>query len=99
MKDVKRSNGYPSFWGWGGEDDALRNRLKKKGIEIWQPDLDSGFKILEHVDTRKIPGAKNMTKWEDVAGDTGQHGFNDIKWNLLSQEKDQNIFLYKVEIK
>jgi hypothetical protein len=100
MKDVKKSNGYPNmFWGWGGEDDALRNRLKKKGMEILQPDISSGFKILEHTDTRKIPGAKNMTKWEDVAGDTGQHGFRDVKWKLLSQEKDQNIFLYKVEIK
>jgi hypothetical protein len=100
IKDIKKSNGYPNmFWGWGGEDDALRNRLKKRGMEIWQPDLSSGFKILEHVDTRKIPGAKNMTKWEDVQGDTGQHGFNDIKWKLLSEHKDQNIFLYKVEIK
>ena len=99
MKDVKRSNGYPSFWGWGGEDDALRNRLKKKGIQIWQPDISSGFKILEHLDTRKIPGAKNMTKWEDVAGDTGREGFSDVKWKLLSEQKDQNIFYFKVLLK
>lgn len=100
MKDVKKSNGYPNmFWGWGGEDDALRNRLKKKGMQIWQPDISSGFKVLEHLDTRKIPGAKNMTKWEDVAGDTGQHGFGDVKWKLLSEHKDQNIFLFKVQLK
>jgi hypothetical protein len=99
LKDVKKTNGYPSFWGWGGEDDALRNRLKKKGIQILQPDLSTGFKVLEHLDTRKIPGAKNMTKWEDVKGDTGRDGFSNIKWNLIEEQKDKNIFLYKVEIK
>jgi len=99
LKDVKRSNGYPSFWGWGGEDDALRNRLKKKGMQIWQPDLSTGFKVLEHPDTRKIPGAKNMTKWEDVKGDTGSDGYSNVKWNLIEEQKDKNIFLYKVEIK
>jgi hypothetical protein len=99
MKDVKTSNGYPNmFWGWGGEDDALRNRLKKKGIQVLQPQISSGFKVLEHLDTRKIPGAKNMTKWEDVQGDTGRHGFNDVKWKLLEQQEDKNIFLYKVEL-
>ena len=40
-----------------------------------------------------------MTKWEDVESDTGRHGFNDVKWKLISEEKDKNIFLYKVEIK
>ena len=98
IKDIKKVNGYPSFWGWGGEDDALRNRLKNKGIKIWQPQISSGFKILEHTDTRKIPGAKNMTKWEDVAGDTGKNGLSNIKWKLIEQIKDQNIFLYKVEL-
>jgi hypothetical protein len=99
MKDIKKTNGYPSFWGWGGEDDALRNRLRKKDIKILQPDLNSGFKILEHADTRKIPGAKNMTKWEDVEGDTGREGFSTVKWKLIEETQDKNIFLYKVEIK
>jgi hypothetical protein len=98
MKDIKKVNGYPSFWGWGGEDDALRNRLRKKKIQILQPQISTGFKVLEHPDTRQIPGAKNMTKWEDVAGDTGKDGLSNVKWKLLSQQKDQNIFLYKVEL-
>jgi len=100
LKDIKKTNGYPnSFWGWGGEDDALRNRLKKKEIKVWQPQISTGFKVLEHTDTRKIPNAKNMRKWEDVAEDTSRHGFSDVKWNLVEEQKNQNIFLYKVEIK
>jgi hypothetical protein len=100
MKDVKTINGYPNmFWGWGGEDNAMQKRMKKKGINFWNPQGSSGFKVLEHPDTRQIPGAKNMRKWEDVDEDTGRHGLNDVKWKLISEEKDQNIFKYTVEIK
>jgi len=100
MKDAKTINGYPNmFWGWGGEDDAMQNRMKKKGIKYWNPQGSSGFKVLEHPDTRKIPDMKNMRKWEDVKEDTGKHGVNDVKWKLISEDKDQNIFKYTVEIK
>ena len=100
LKDIKTINGFPnSFWGWGGEDDAMRNRLKRKGIQVWRPTVDTGYKVLEHPDTRKIPGAKNMRKWEDVAEDTGKHGFGDVKWKLLDEKRDENIFKYTVEIK
>ena len=100
LKDIKKSNGFPNmFWGWGGEDDALRNRFKKNKIIFLRPTEEKGYKILEHIDTRKIPDMKNMRKWEDVREDTGKHGFSDIKWKLLDEQKDKNIFLYKVEIK
>ena len=84
MIDLKKINGFPRmFWGWGGEDDAMRNRMKKKGISVVRPNTDSGFKILEHKDTRLIPNAKNMRKWEDVREDTGRHGLNDVRWAVL----------------
>jgi hypothetical protein len=84
MKDLKRINGFPRmFWGWGGEDDAMRNRLKKHKIDILRPNTDTGFKILEHKDTRLIKDAKNMRKWEDVREDTGKYGLNDIKWKVV----------------
>lgn len=99
LKDVKTINGYPNmFWGWGGEDDAMRNRMKKRGIRVMRPTVDTGYKVLEHEDTRKIPDMKNMRKREDVAADTGKHGFGDVKWKLVSEEKDQNIFKYTVQI-
>lgn len=99
LKDVKTINGFPNmFWGWGGEDDAMRNRMKKKGIRLMRPTVDTGYKVLEHEDTRKIPDAKNMRKWEDVREDTGRHGVNDVKWKLISEDKDQNIFKYTVQI-
>ena len=101
LKDIKKINGFPRmFWGWGGEDDAMRNRMKKKGMTVWRPTLDYGYKVLEHKDTRLIPDAKNMRKWEDVKEDTGQHGYSDVKWTVLDEiELSTNIKKLTVEIK
>lgn len=101
MKDLKKINGYPNnFWGWGGEDDAMRNRLKRNKIGILRPNTDTGFKVLEHKDTRLIKDAKNMRKWEDVREDTGRHGLNDVKWKVLEVvDLAANIKKITVEIK
>ncbi len=35
-------NGYPNnFWGWGGEDDELRKRLKEVGLSSVAPPVGS----------------------------------------------------------
>jgi hypothetical protein len=100
LKDAKRINGFPNnFWGWGGEDDAMRNRIKKHSLKVFRPTATSGYKVLEHKDTRLIPDAKNMRKWEDLKEDTGTSGLSNIKWNLLEKKQDQNIIVLSVEIK
>ena len=101
MADLKKINGFPNmFWGWGGEDDAMRNRMKKKGVKVVRPPVDAGFRVLEHKDTRLIPDAKNMRKWEDVREDTGRHGLNDVKWKVMQDMQiTQNIRKITVEIK
>jgi hypothetical protein len=101
IKDLKRINGFPrTFWGWGGEDDAMGHRLKRNKINILRPDTDSGFKVLEHKDTRLIKDAKNMRKWEDVKEDTGRSGLNDVKWNVINDMQiTENIRKITVDIK
>jgi len=32
--DFEATNGYPSFWGWGMEDNVLQNRCEKIGLKI-----------------------------------------------------------------
>jgi len=101
MTDLRKINGFPNmFWGWGGEDDAMRNRMKKKGVKVVRPPVDSGFRVLEHKDTRLIADAKNMNKWEDVREDTFRHGLNDVKWKTTETSNlASNIQKITVEIK
>jgi hypothetical protein len=100
LKDVKTINGFPNmFWGWGGEDDAMLKRIKKHKLEIYKPIETSGYKVLEHTDTRLIPNAKNMTKWEDLASDNSKSGLSNIQWKLLDTIEDSNILKFSVEIK
>ena len=99
MIDAKKINGFPNnFWGWGGEDDAMLRRLKKHKLEIYKPIETSGYKVLEHTDTRLIPNAKNMTKWEDLASDNSKSGLSNIQWKLLDTSEDSNILRLKIEI-
>ena len=100
IKDIKKINGFPNnFWGWGGEDDAMRKRLKKKGMFVYQPVMRTGFKELPHKDTRTIPGAKNMRKWEDVAEDNGSSGFRNVKWKEVEKKEiTPSIHIISVEL-
>lgn len=90
IADIEKINGFPNkFWGWGGEDDALRNRLKLQKIDIYQPTLrGEGFKELVHVDSRTKTEWKNMEKWENVAEDkrNPRSGFKNIQYKVLGKE-------------
>jgi hypothetical protein len=88
IKDIKSINGFPNnFWGWGGEDDSMRNRLKVKKIEVYKPTLLTGFKELPHIDTRTNKDWKNMRKWEDIKEDNGSSGYKNVHWKVLSTEE------------
>jgi hypothetical protein len=102
IDDLKKINGFPNnFWGWGGEDDAMRNRLKHKKMEVYQPTLrNEGIKELHHVDTRTNQEWKNMRKWEDLKEDDGKSGYRNVKYDILgSEDLIDNIKKITVELK
>jgi len=92
IEDVKKVNGFPNnFWGWGGEDDALRNRIQAKGLQVWQPTIrgKGAFKESVHVDTRTKEEWKNMVKWENVKEDkmtSGTNGLNNVEYAVITEE-------------
>lgn len=101
--DFKSINGFPNnFWGWGGEDDAMRVRMKRKNITILQPTLEKGFTDLPHVDTKSKPEWKNMEKWEGMdlerAG-KNKSGLSNLKYNITKKEEySENAMKVTVEI-
>lgn len=102
-KDYKAINGFPNnFWGWGGEDDAFRIRLKIAGIKVLQPTVKSGFTELPHVDTRTNPEWKNMKKWEELEKERegkNKSGLSNLKYDILSKEElGSNILKITVDL-
>ena len=73
-KDFIKCNGFPNnFWGWGGEDNVLQKRLKRKKINILKPkhsviDLEEKTidEKMEHLKKDKL---KEMRKIEKVKED------------------------------
>jgi len=103
QKDLKAINGFPNnFWGWGGEDDAMRVRMKRKNMTILQPTLAKGFTDLPHVDTKSKPEWKNMEKWEGMdlerAGKNNS-GLSNLKYKIVKKEPyADNMMKVTVEI-
>jgi hypothetical protein len=60
-KDFEKINGFPnSFFGWGGEDDALYNRCVKNNIDIYRPEI--GKYILDEHDNPSEPELNKIKK-------------------------------------
>ncbi|NWV20309.1 B4GT5 galactosyltransferase, partial [Origma solitaria] len=50
VKQFQKINGFPNaFWGWGGEDDDLWNRVQYAGYSVTRPEGDTGkYKSIPH---------------------------------------------------
>lgn len=76
-EDYKTINGFPNtFFGWGGEDDALYNRLAAENITLYRP--TKGKYIL--ADHEQAKGAeKNQMKYENVLEDLTHYKENGVE--------------------
>jgi hypothetical protein len=86
-------NGYPNtFWGWGGEDNAIEKRLKANGIRASRNTRgDYKSTDAQRTDHRskmnflKSKGLRNMTVWEKLEHD-GEHWKEDGYAQLASSK-------------
>lgn len=100
-KHALRINGFPNhFWGWGGEDDALSNRLARAGIAVWEPTITQGLKELPHALTQSDTAAVNPRKWEDRNEDSSRTGLRTVRFELMHIEHPaENIAKITVHLK
>jgi hypothetical protein len=90
--DFKQVNGFPnSFWGWGGEDDALRERCRQNNFRIvkvkkgkiydMETDPDGKVMDLEHklALLKANPEWKCEDKWEQRAFDCDKWIINGLQ--------------------
>ena len=99
-KDIAtKINGYPNdFWGWGGEDDSLYNRITDVVGKIGRPNFGK-IKDLYHEDTKKQN--RNTEKWENILNDLVKwksNGLNNLDFNIENKIEDKFYVKYLVNI-
>ena len=105
-KTFEKVNGYPNrFYGWGGEDDAIYNRLVINKISIGKIIADSKIDIKEmnHQNTSDIEELTNKNKKFNILNDLKywkNDGINNIKFKILDEIiiKYDNVIKFTVEI-
>ena len=93
----KNINGYPNnFFGWGGEDDSLYNRITANNIEIYRP-TNGGYELAFH--DAPITSEINSEKYKNILNDLKEWRFNGINqltnllfMNIEKDEKTMNTF-------
>lgn len=76
-EDYKTINGFPNtFFGWGGEDDALYNRLAAENITIYRP-TKGKYILADHEQAKG--NEKNQLKYENVLEDLNHYKENGVQ--------------------
>ncbi len=87
----EKINGYPNnFFGWGGEDDAVYNRLAINDIYIMKPEGTVEIRELEHQNTSTIQSLFNENKKNNILSDLKnweKDGLNSLKFKILDEKK------------
>ena len=76
--DFESINGFPNYWGWGFEDNAVQNRLKRAGKYISRNNFFNigDNRILHLFDTFKKSSDKNIPSL--FIGDDGTTGISSL---------------------
>lgn len=84
-------NGFSNtFWGWGGEDDDIYNRIVFRGMSISRPDMMTGkYKMIRHRrDLHNEPNPRNPGKLSQTRMKMNSDGMNSLKYTVKKIEKD-----------
>ena len=104
--DFEKINGYPNnFMGWGGEDDALRMRIRNANLEISFPEKGAIIDLETYTIQEKkniiVNNLKENQKWEKLHQDEQKwknNGLNTLDYTLISSTKNKNIIHCVVDI-
>ncbi|XP_024857969.1 beta-1,4-galactosyltransferase 1-like [Kryptolebias marmoratus] len=84
-------NGFSNtFWGWGGEDDDLYNRIMIRLKSISRPDSTIGrYKMIKPVEESNQHKPKNGNKPRETKTTLETDGLNSLKYTVKDIEKDR----------
>jgi predicted glycosyltransferase involved in capsule biosynthesis len=92
IKDFVATNGYSNnFWGWGGEDDDLLNRVLKTGYRLTR--RTGYYKSLEHISgsiKNKHDSYSDNLKKLETEYDYFSDGINTLKYEIINEQQISN---------
>ncbi|XP_029955863.1 beta-1,4-galactosyltransferase 1-like [Salarias fasciatus] len=100
-QQFEKINGFPNtYWGWGGEDDDLYNRVNIRGMSVSRPDLLTGkYKMVVHQrDLHNEPNPKNPGKLVHTRWSMDKDGLNTLKYKVVKIEKEPMYSFITVDI-
>ena len=95
-EDFERTNGFPNFWAWGGEDNYMQKRVEYAGLYI---DRSIFFNILDKNILQLCDGVKRLICRKEAAtvvNMTTTDGLVTIR-NLNYEFKDEYINVYNFQ--
>ncbi|XP_076869623.1 beta-1,4-galactosyltransferase 1-like isoform X2 [Brachyhypopomus gauderio] len=94
-------NGFPNnYWGWGGEDDDVFNRLKFREMFISRPDVMTGkCKMIRHNrDEKNEPNPQRFDRIVHTRETMDTDGINSLTYSVVKVEKDKLFTKITVDI-
>ncbi|XP_072251201.1 beta-1,4-galactosyltransferase 1 [Leuresthes tenuis] len=83
-------NGFPNnYWGWGGEDDDIYNRLAFRGMTISRPSGELGkCRMIRHDrDKQNDPNPQRFDRIAHTRDTMNKDGINSLTYKVVSLEK------------
>ncbi|XP_054879858.1 beta-1,4-galactosyltransferase 2-like [Poeciliopsis prolifica] len=84
-------NGFSNtFWGWGGEDDDMSQRISYRGMSISRPDSVIGrYKMIRHDrDSHNDPNPVRVEKLRETYFNMGKDGLNSLDYTVKEIRKN-----------
>ncbi|RVE67531.1 hypothetical protein OJAV_G00104450 [Oryzias javanicus] len=83
-------NGFPNnYWGWGGEDDDIYNRVVSRGMSISRPSGEVGkCRMIRHNrDKKNDPNPQRFDRIAHTKETMNKDGINSLSYQVVKVEK------------